>query len=99
MLSFDIFQGDRQVVETLRKEIDEQDWSLLILHFLGFDHIGHVEGSSSSKIASKLKEMDQVVKEIFHNKVCFKKDAKMDATCICIMLNWHYHSSSACFIE
>lgn len=36
----------------------------MILHYLGLDHIGHVEGPYSPKIPIKLREMDAVIKEI-----------------------------------
>lgn len=37
---------------------------MLILHFLGLDHIGHVEGPFSAKVPGKLKEMDQNIMHI-----------------------------------
>lgn len=36
----------------------------MILHYLGLDHIGHVEGPYSPKIPTKLREMDAVIKQI-----------------------------------
>lgn len=38
----------------------------MILHYLGLDHIGHLEGPFSSKISWKLNEMDSVIKVINH---------------------------------
>lgn len=38
---------------------------MMILHFLGLDHIGHVEGPFSDKVPGKLKEMDSVIEEIY----------------------------------
>lgn len=40
------------------------DWNVMILHYLGLDHIGHVEGDASPKIASKLREMDKIISSI-----------------------------------
>lgn len=37
---------------------------MLILHYLGLDHIGHVEGPFSAKVPGKLKEMDTNIKQI-----------------------------------
>lgn len=34
---------------------------MLITHFLGLDHIGHVEGPFSPKVPDKLKEMDEII--------------------------------------
>lgn len=36
----------------------------MILHYLGLDHIGHLEGPRSLKIPLKLKEMDAVVEKL-----------------------------------
>ena len=37
---------------------------MLILHYLGLDHIGHVSGPSSPLIGRKLSEMDSVLMKI-----------------------------------
>ena len=50
------------------------DWKLMILHYLGLDHIGHVEGPFSGKVPGKLKEMDKVIKTIYQTMdkwVCY----------------------------
>ena len=36
----------------------------MILHYLGLDHIGHLEGPSSPLVGPKLIEMDQIIKRI-----------------------------------
>lgn len=38
---------------------------MMILHYLGLDHIGHLEGPFSSKISWKLNEMDGIIKLIY----------------------------------
>nr|XP_017014911.2 GPI ethanolamine phosphate transferase 2 [Drosophila takahashii] len=60
----DFYEGDRNVTKTLETELLLSDWSLLILHYLGLDHIGHVEGSESPRVPLKLKEMDEAVQKI-----------------------------------
>lgn len=51
------------------------DWDLMILHYLGLDHIGHIFGSNDAPlIDKKLIEMDNVLKTIAENMV--KKDDK-----------------------
>lgn len=37
----------------------------MILHYLGLDHIGHVEGPFSAKVPPKLAEMDKVIETIY----------------------------------
>jgi len=72
-------QVDTNVTRHLDEELNiRKDWDILILHYLGLDHIGHVMGPSSPLIESKLKEMDSVVKQIyltFEKKVCFTKES------------------------
>lgn len=38
----------------------------MILHYLGLDHIGHTMGPKSPLVVEKLKEMDDVIKKIYH---------------------------------
>ncbi|XP_067632875.1 GPI ethanolamine phosphate transferase 2 isoform X2 [Eurosta solidaginis] len=64
----DFYEGDKNVTEILCKELEQTDWMLLVLHYLGLDHIGHVEGTESPKIPLKLKEMDDVVQKIYKAK-------------------------------
>lgn len=52
----------------MKEELELTDWHLMILHYLGLDHIGHVEGSHSKKIYQKLLEMDEAIKYIVNNK-------------------------------
>ncbi|XP_062544378.1 GPI ethanolamine phosphate transferase 2 isoform X2 [Armigeres subalbatus] len=60
----DFYEGDRNITNNMRLEIRNYDWKLMILHYLGLDHIGHVEGPFSDKVPGKLKEMDGVIEEI-----------------------------------
>ncbi|XP_017025239.1 GPI ethanolamine phosphate transferase 2 [Drosophila kikkawai] len=64
----DFYEGDRNVTKVLESELEKSDWSLLILHYLGLDHIGHVEGNASPRINLKLKEMDEAVQKILEHK-------------------------------
>lgn len=58
-------QVDQSVTQHLDRELSRSaQWDVLILHYLGLDHIGHLEGPDSSLIAPKLAEMDAVVKKI-----------------------------------
>jgi ethanolaminephosphotransferase len=41
------------------------DWNLLIVHYLGLDHIGHASGAFNSLIKDKLSEMDEVINKIY----------------------------------
>ncbi|XWS29590.1 hypothetical protein CRYUN_Cryun24cG0041800 [Craigia yunnanensis] len=60
----DTVQVDQNVSRHLGDELSRDDWNLLILHYLGLDHVGHIGGRGSVLMAPKLKEMDEVVKLI-----------------------------------
>ncbi|KAI8536396.1 hypothetical protein RHMOL_Rhmol10G0253800 [Rhododendron molle] len=60
----DTVQVDYNVSRHLGDELNRTDWNLLILHYLGLDHVGHVGGRSSVFMGSKVKEMDEVIKMI-----------------------------------
>lgn len=60
----DFHEGDKNVTERLNAELIHPDWKMLILHYLGLDHIGHVEGPFSPKVPAKLEEMDKQVTKI-----------------------------------
>ncbi|GLU20549.1 hypothetical protein SLE2022_367420 [Rubroshorea leprosula] len=61
----DTVQVDQNVSRHLGYELSKDDWNLLILHYLGVDHVGHIGGRSSVLMPSKLIEMDEVVKMIY----------------------------------
>ncbi|KAA8546734.1 hypothetical protein F0562_003163 [Nyssa sinensis] len=60
----DTIQVDQNVSRHLGDELNRTDWNLLILHYLGLDHVGHIGGRNSVLMGPKLKEMDEVVKMI-----------------------------------
>lgn len=47
------------------EELQRDDWDVLILHYLGLDHIGHLAGPASSLVAPKLREMNGVLAKIY----------------------------------
>jgi ethanolaminephosphotransferase len=40
----DTVQVDVNVTRTLERELRAHDWRLLVLHYLGLDHAGHLAG-------------------------------------------------------
>ncbi|CAK9834102.1 GPI ethanolamine phosphate transferase 2 [Anthophora retusa] len=61
----DFTEVDNNVTRHLGNELySNNDWSVMILHYLGLDHIGHVHGPFSSLIKTKLKEMDNIIAKI-----------------------------------
>lgn len=55
---------DDNVTRHLDKVLKRGDWDVLILHYLGLDHIGHVSGPHSPLIGRKLGEMDSILMRI-----------------------------------
>jgi len=69
----DFVQVDLNVTRHLPEELDPRDkhaksrgWDVLVLHYLGVDHIGHQHGPASPRMAAKLVEMDGVVRTVVH---------------------------------
>lgn len=60
-----MFQVDNNVTRHLEGEMAENDWQIMILHYLGLDHIGHIYGPYSDLIKPKLQEMDTVIKILY----------------------------------
>ncbi|XP_055977717.1 GPI ethanolamine phosphate transferase 2 isoform X2 [Sorex fumeus] len=60
----DYTEVDDNVTRHLDKVLQRGDWDMLILHYLGLDHIGHVFGPSSPLIGQKLSEMDAILMKI-----------------------------------
>eukprot|EP00960_Hanusia_phi_P070013 767216-Hanusia_phi.AAC.4 len=56
---------DDNVTRHVMPELDNQDWDLMILHYLGLDHAGHLGGTDSETMRLKQLEMDELVKRIW----------------------------------
>ncbi|XP_050296964.1 GPI ethanolamine phosphate transferase 2-like isoform X1 [Anthonomus grandis grandis] len=61
----DFTEVDNNVTRNVNIELEKNDWDIMILHYLGLDHIGHVLGPFSSRIKPKLQEMDLVIDQIY----------------------------------
>lgn len=67
----DTVEVDDNVTRHLKHELDPEmndaesnDWDVLVLHYLGLDHVGHLRGPRSPLMVQKLSEMDDIVKRI-----------------------------------
>ncbi|XP_074640189.1 GPI ethanolamine phosphate transferase 2, catalytic subunit-like [Tubulanus polymorphus] len=60
----DYTEVDVNVTRHLDNEIRNSDWNVLILHYLGLDHIGHTAGPKSPLVPPKLNEMDQIIEKL-----------------------------------
>lgn len=61
----DFTEVDHNVTRHVPNELAQDDWSALIMHYLGLDHIGHKAGPKSPFMIPKQHEMDSVVTEIY----------------------------------
>ncbi|XP_023556327.1 GPI ethanolamine phosphate transferase 2 isoform X4 [Octodon degus] len=61
----DYTEVDSNVTRHLEKVLKRGDWDMLILHYLGLDHIGHISGPDSPLIGYKLREMDGILMKIY----------------------------------
>ncbi|CAR30476.1 mannose-ethanolamine phosphotransferase LAS21 [Lachancea thermotolerans CBS 6340] len=74
----DFEEVDLNVTRHLPQQLQSQDsWDVLILHYLGLDHIGHKGGAFSSFMPPKHREMDAVIEQIYN--------AVGEDTLICVM--------------
>lgn len=69
----DFTEVDKNVTRHLDDVLKRNDWDMLILHYLGLDHIGHLTGPHSHLIGPKLYEMDIVLKKI-HSALLLKDE-------------------------
>lgn len=63
----DFKEVDLNVSRHIKQELEYKDWNILILHFLGVDHIGHAYGPFSEHLSPKLIEMDEIIKYMHEN--------------------------------
>uniref|UniRef100_A0AAV1TMS9 GPI ethanolamine phosphate transferase 2 C-terminal domain-containing protein n=1 Tax=Peronospora matthiolae TaxID=2874970 RepID=A0AAV1TMS9_9STRA len=64
----DTVDVDNNVTRHLTEELDPTmqhaksgDWDVLVLHYLGLDHVGHLRGPRSRLMQKKMQEMDRVM--------------------------------------
>lgn len=60
----DLHTVDDGILENIYKEIKSGDWDITIGHFLGVDHCGHRYGPNHLAMSEKLKQMDEMVRNI-----------------------------------
>jgi len=59
---WDLDTLDNGVKKHLIPEVRQEDWSLLVAHFLGVDHCGHRYGPYHQEMKRKLREMNEVLR-------------------------------------
>ncbi|KAL4737236.1 alkaline-phosphatase-like protein [Aspergillus similis] len=61
----DFTEVDTNVTRHIHDELVTGDWSGLIMHYLGLDHIGHKAGPQSPYMIPKQHEMDSIVAQVY----------------------------------
>uniref|UniRef100_A0A453K303 GPI ethanolamine phosphate transferase 3 n=1 Tax=Aegilops tauschii subsp. strangulata TaxID=200361 RepID=A0A453K303_AEGTS len=57
----DLDTVDNGVIDHLLPSLHENDWDVLIAHFLGVDHAGHIFGVDSTPMIQKLEQYNQIL--------------------------------------
>ncbi|XP_051185287.1 uncharacterized protein [Lolium perenne] len=60
----DLDTVDNGVMEHLLPSLHENDWDVLIAHFLGVDHAGHIFGVDSTPMIQKLEQYNQILEDV-----------------------------------
>lgn len=64
------------------KELQKQDWSALVVHFPGLDHLAHMGGAYSPYMHSKQQGMDQVVRKVYQS---IERETSLDRTLLVLL--------------
>uniref|UniRef100_A0A0D9XI49 Uncharacterized protein n=1 Tax=Leersia perrieri TaxID=77586 RepID=A0A0D9XI49_9ORYZ len=60
----DLDTVDNGVIEHLLPSLHKNDWDILIAHFLGVDHAGHIFGVDSTPMINKLEQYNQILEDL-----------------------------------
>lgn len=61
----DYTEVDNNVTRHIEPNLKNNNWDVLILHYLGLDHIGHAMGSSPPEMDMKQAELDNIIKNLY----------------------------------
>ncbi|XP_073046549.1 uncharacterized protein [Primulina eburnea] len=60
----DLHTVDNGCITNLLPSLYEDNWDVLIAHFLGVDHAGHIFGVDSVPMVEKLQQYNEIIKEV-----------------------------------
>ncbi|GFP87162.1 GPI ethanolamine phosphate transferase 3 [Phtheirospermum japonicum] len=60
----DLDTVDNGCIANLFPTLYEEDWDVLIAHFLGVDHAGHIFGVDSNPMIGKLEQYNEIIKKV-----------------------------------
>ncbi|KAG2587680.1 hypothetical protein PVAP13_5NG163400 [Panicum virgatum] len=62
----DLDTVDNGVIDHLLPSLHNNDWDVLIAHFLGVDHAGHIFGVDSTPMIQKLEQYNKILEGVIH---------------------------------
>lgn len=84
---YDIVATDLAISDRMNFELNQNDWNIMILHYAGVDHIGHVQGAYGPLMEPKLVEMDNAIREI--TEALARKDMAENRSSLVVVLGDH----------
>ncbi|CAG7835545.1 unnamed protein product, partial [Allacma fusca] len=81
----DFYEVDSNVTRNVNRELEELNFDMMVLHYLGVDHVGHVHGPKHPLIPTKLQEMNEVLKQVYFSL----KNAKSDLPHVILLTGDH----------
>ena len=83
----DYTEVDSNVTYNVNQELKNlTQWDVMMLHYLGVDHIGHMYGFNSDLFPTKLNEMDNVFRNIFDTVIFSEVAQNVGYGNICILI-------------
>ncbi|XP_061192522.1 GPI ethanolamine phosphate transferase 2-like [Saccostrea echinata] len=79
----DYTEVDNNVTRHLPSELSSVDFDLMILHYLGLDHIGHMAGPSSPLVPPKLREMDDIISMVYQSLIKLQGEGLPNLLIVC----------------
>ncbi|KAJ5298090.1 hypothetical protein N7508_008339 [Penicillium antarcticum] len=73
---------DPAVAMFIDKELKNDDWSGLVVHFPGIDHLAHMGGAYSPYMQAKQREMDDVVNNVYRS---IQKEPHLNKTLLVLL--------------
>lgn len=78
----DFTEVDNNVTRHVPEELMKDDWTGMVMHFLGLDHIGHKTGPRGPNMPGKQLEMDGIIKTIYE---AMEKHAHLKSTLLVLL--------------
>lgn len=62
----DLDTVDAGVESHMLRAMDQDDWTLIVAHSLGVDHVGHRFGPAHARMPPKLEQMERLIQDVLH---------------------------------